>query len=288
MKKHYSLKTFLTLGLIVLGFSTVVAQVTLANWTFVKWMGGGATGVPAGQTISTPILSDAGNQAATAQIGSENMFSDGEGGTVRAWGTPTAAGYVRTSSMLVGTYYRIIGLSTAGYTTIKVTAGFSADSSSRYYYLQLQYRNGSTGTWVSVGDPVFINFVGETNIPVKFDNIALPVAAEGVTALELRFLQTGFDGTAVTTQSRIDNVSITAVAEAPSALTPDKVDAIKVSGANSKININGAEGLNAIVYTFTGVKVAELKNIVSNQEIPAINGIYIVKIGNKAFKVSLK
>ncbi len=285
MKKFNSLKTFLTLGLIVLGFSTAVAQVDLAKWTFAQWPGSKVA--PTGQLLTETIFANSGTQAATARIGSENMFTDGEGGTVRAWDLASAAGYVRTVGMVVGTYYRIIGLSTVGYTTIKVTAGFAADSSSRYYYLQLQYRDGVTGAWVSVGVPVFINLVAETTITAKFDNIALPVAAEGVTALELRFLQTGFDGTAVTTQSRIDNVLISGVSTS-TAINQKEENLIKVVAANGKININSAEGLNATLYTFTGVKVAELKNILSNQEISATNGIYIVKIGNKAFKVSLK
>src|ERR1035437_4767784 len=193
MKKNYSLKTFLTLVIVVAGICTATAQETLANWTFVQWPGGGATGTTnAGLSLTDPILANTGTQATTAKIGSEYMFADARVlGTevIRAWGTPTAAGYVRTAGMLVGTYYRIIGLTTVNYTTIKVTAGFAADSSSRYYYLQLQYRNSSTGAWVSVGDPVFINQVAETTITAKFDNVQLPAAAEGVAALELRFLQ---------------------------------------------------------------------------------------------------
>lgn len=184
---------------------------TLVHWDFHQWAGGGATGVPANLTISTPIPGDFGLQATTVSIGTENMFEDGEGETVRPWGTPTAAGYVRASLMLPGTYYRIVGLTSTGYTTIKVKAGFAADSSSRYYYMQLQYRLGSIGDWVSVGDPAFINVVSETSIPVRFDDVELPEAANNADSLEIRFLVTALDGAATTTQSRMDNVIITAI-----------------------------------------------------------------------------
>jgi len=289
MKKFNSLRTFLTLVIVAAGICTATAQETLANWTFVQWPGGGATGTTnAGLSLTDPILANTGSQATTAKIGSEYMFADARVlGTevIRVWGSPTQPGYVRTTLMIVGTYYRIIGLSTVNYTTIKVTAGFAADSSSRYYYLQLQYRDGSTGTWVSVGDPVFINVVSETTIPAKFDNVQLPAAAEGVTALEIRFLQTAFDGTATTTQSRIDNVLITAVSTLTD-VNKREANSIKVAAANGKINIQGAEGLNATIYTVSGIKVSDIKTLASEQEINASsNAIYIVNVAGKPFKV---
>jgi len=291
MKKFNSLRTFLTLGLIAFGLNTAIAQTTLAQWTFVNWTGGAAAGVPAGQLLTDPIPANVGVQATTAKVGSEYMFADARVlGTevIRAWGTPSAAGYVRTTLMIVGTYYRIIGLSTVGYTTIKVTGGFAADSSSRYYYLQLQYRNGSTGTWTAVGDPVFINNVNETNIPVKFDNITLPVACENVAALELRFLQTGFDGAAVTTQSRMDNVLVTGVIDPGTGTISNESTTTKVFAANGKINIQGAEGLNATIYNIAGSKVCEVKSLTAKHEINVSgSSIYIVNIAGKAFKVSL-
>ena len=291
MKKFNSLRTFLTLVIVAAGICTATAQETLANWTFVQWPGGGATGTTnAGLSLTDPILANTGSQATTAKIGSEYMFADARVlGTevIRVWGSPTQPGYVRTTLMIVGTYYRIIGLSTVNYTTIKVTAGFAADSSSRYYYLQLQYRDGSTGTWVSVGDPVFINVVSETTIPAKFDNVQLPAAAEGVTALELRFLQTGFDPATnpTTTQSRIDNVLVTGVSTLTD-VNKREANTIKVVAANGKINIQGAEGLNATIYTVSGIKVSEIKTLASEQEINASsNAIYIVNVAGKAFKV---
>jgi hypothetical protein len=290
MKKINSRKTFLTLVIVVAGICTATAQETLANWTFVNWTGGAAAGVPAGQLLTDPIPANTGTQATTAKVGSEYMFADARVlGTevIRPWGTPSAAGYVRTTLMIVGTYYRIIGLSTVNYTTIKVTAGFAADSSSRYYYLQLQYRDSSTGAWVSVGDPVFINQVAETTITAKFDNVQLPAAAEGVAALELRFLQTGFDPATnpTTTQSRIDNVLVTGVSTLTD-VNKREANSIQVVAGNGKINIQGAEGLNATIYTVTGSKVCELKSLASKQEINASrNAIYIVNVAGKAFKV---
>lgn len=291
MKKIYSRKTFLTLVIIAAGICTVTAQETLAKWSFDQWPGGGAAGAAnAGIVITDPILANIGTQVTSAKIGSEYMFADARVlGTevIRAWGTPTAAGYVRTAGMLIGTYYRIIGLTTVGYTSIKVSGGFAADSSSRYYYLQLQYRDGSTGTWVSLGDPVFINNVNETNIPLKFDNVQLPVAAEGVTALEIRFLQTAFDGTAITTQSRLDNISVTGV-KVISSTNINKTDNVKVFNANGKLAISNAAGANVTIYNLMGSKIKELKNIQVNEEtVLPIGQTYIVKVNNKAFKVLL-
>lgn len=287
MKKIDFLKTLLTLVVIAVGFNTAIAQETLASWTFIKWVGGAAAGVPTGQLLTEPIYADDGLQATTAKVGTENMFADGEGGTVRPWGTPSAAGYVRAANMIVGTYYRIIGISTVGFNTIKVTVGFASDSSTRYYYLQMQYRKNSNGNWTSLGDPVYINVVNETNIPNKFDNVQLPAVCENADALELRFLVTALATGATTTQSRMDNLLITGT-KATTGTNNIQKDNVKVFNANGKLAITGAAGSNVKIYNLTGQKVMELQNVNENEAISlSVGRIYIVKVNTKAFKVKL-
>lgn len=287
MKKLDFLKSFLMLVFIAVGFNTAIAQETLASWTFIKWAGGGAAGVPTGQLLTDPIYADEGLQAATAKIGTENMFADGEGGTVRPWGSPSTAGYVRAAGMVVGTYYRIIGISTVGFNTIKVTAGYASDSSTRYYYLQMQYRKNSNGTWTSLGDPVYINVVSEANIPVKFDNVQLPVVCENLETLELRFLVTALAIGATTTQSRMDNVLITGT-KVNTGTNSIQKDIVKVFNANGKLAISGAAGSNVKIYNLAGAKVMELPNVKENETISlSLGQIYIVKVNDKAFKVNL-
>jgi hypothetical protein len=189
--------------------------------------------------------------------------------------------------MIVGTYYRIIGITTVGYKIIKVTCGYAADSSTRYYYMQLQYRKGSNGTWTSVGTPVFINVVSESNIRGNYDNIQLPVECENVAALELRFIVTALNVGATTTQSRMDNFFIIGT-KATTGLNSVQKDNVKVFNANGKLVISGAGGSNVRIYGVTGAKVMELQNVNDNESISLSSGqIYIVKVNYKAYKVKL-
>lgn len=259
---------------------------TLVHWDFHRWAGGGAAGVPSDLTISTPIPGDYGLQATTVSIGSENMFVDGEGGTVRNWGTPSSAGYVRTAAMVPDTYYRVVGLTSSGFKTIKVKAGFAADSSSRYYYMQLQFRLGTTGSWIAVGDPVFVNVVSENAIPVRFDDVELPSLADNATSLEIRFLVTSLDGVATTTQSRMDNVIITAL-RVQTSLSKNE-SSLSVSTVNNSILITGGDNQSASVYTLSGVLLSHIRSLSSTTsiEMPG-KGIYILKTGSEIFKIIL-
>jgi hypothetical protein len=189
--------------------------------------------------------------------------------------------------MIVGTYYRIIGITTVGYKIIKVTCGYAADSSTRYYYMQLQYRKGSNGSWTDVGTPVFINVVSESNIRGNFDNIQLPAGCENVATLELRFIVTALAVGATTTQSRLDNFFITAT-KATTGSNNIQKDNVKVFNANGKLAIRGAAGSDISIYSITGAKVMELQNVNENEVIVLSSGqIYIVKVNDKAFKVKL-
>jgi len=287
MKKIYILQIVVALVFLFASINKASAQDSLAIWTFDKWMGG-STGIPEGQSLNEPIFADRGLQAKTAKIGNENMFPDGEGGTVRPWGTPSSAGYVRSANMIAGTYYRIIGITTVGYKVIKVTCGYASDSSTRYYYMQMQYRKSSNLSWKSVGDPAFVNVVSEKNIPTKFfSNVQLPAECENIPTLEIRFLVTALATGATTTQSRVDSVFITAT-KSTSGLSGISNDQVKVFSSDGKLFVNGAAGSDVNIYNIVGTKVRELQNVNNNEEIILPGGqIYIVKVRRGVFKVAL-
>lgn len=282
MEKFNFLKSFLLLVFIGVGINSTIAQETLALWTFDQWTGGAA---PAGQSLTEPIYANDGLNASTAKIGSENMFPDGGGEAIRPWGVASSGGYVRTSDMIVGTYYRIIGISTVGNKTIKVSGNFGSDSSSRPYYLQLEYRKGSSGAWIPVGIPINIASTSTSSMPAQFDNVELPEACNNVAALELRFIVTSLGG--ATAQARISNILISGT-KIPTGLSSIQKDNIKVFNSNGKIVIKGATGAKVEIYNLTGAKVMELQNLNENEAISIPAGqIYIVKVNSVAYKVKL-
>lgn len=284
MKKFNFLKSFLLLVFFGVGINYSIAQETLALWTFDKWTGGDQ-GSPQGQLLTDPISADEGLNAATAKIGNENMFIDGEQGTVRSWGLPSSGGYVRTSDMIVGTYYRIIGISTVGNKTIKVSGNFGSDSSSRPYYLQLEYRIGSSSAWIPVGIPINIASTSTSSMPAQFDNVEVPEACNNVAALELRFVVTSLGG--ATAQARISNILISGT-KIPTGLSSILNDNVKVFSSNGKIAIKGAAGAKIEIYNLTGAKVMELQNLNENEAISIPAGqIYIVKVNSVAYKIKL-
>lgn len=282
MKKLYTFKTFLALVLIAVGFNTALAQDTLAVWTFDQWPGGEP---PAGQEIDKPIFANGGFNAATAQIGSEYMFSDGGEGEVRVWGTPSAGGYVRTANMVVGTYYRVIGISTANYRNIKVSGNFGTDSSSRPYYLQLQYRVGSEDAWANVGEPVNVTSTSQSSMPKIFDDVELPTGANNITVLELRFIVTALGGS--NAQGRVSELVVIG-SKIATDINTIQTEKIRVYNANGKLAINGASGSNVQVYSLTGAKLFELKRVNDSETISLPTGqIYLVRVNNQSFKVKL-
>lgn len=282
MKKLYSLKTFFALVLFAVGFNTAIAQDTLAVWTFEQWPGGEP---PAGQELDKPIYANGGIHAATARIGSEYMFPDGGEGEVRVWGNPSAGGYVRTANMIVGTYYRIIGISTVGYRNIKVSGNFGTDSSARPYFLQLQYRLGSEDAWVSVGVPVNITSTSQSSMPKIFDDLELPTGANNSNVLELRFIVTSLGG--ANAQGRVSEVIVIG-SKIATGLNTIQTDNFRVYNANGKLAINGAAGSNVQVYSLTGAKIMELKNVNETESISLPFGqIYLVRVNNQSFKVRL-
>ena len=282
MRKIYILKSFLALFLIAVVFASANAQDTLAVWTFEQWPGGEP---PAGQELNKPIFANRGLHASTAQIGSEYMFPDGGEGEVRVWGNPSAGGYVRTANMIVGTYYRIIGISTVGYRNIKVSGNFGTDSSTRPYFLQLQYRVGSESAWVSVGAPVNITSTSQSSMPKVFNDVELPSGADNITVLELRFLVTSITGAAP--QGRVSEIVVIG-SKLATGLNNLESEKVRVYNNNGKLGIHGADGSNVQVYSLTGAKVMELKNVNESEAITLPLGkIYLVRVNNQSFKIRL-
>ncbi|MEA4935593.1 MAG: hypothetical protein VB102_03010 [Paludibacter sp.] len=171
-------------------------QQTIAAWTFDKWLGGGATGVPEGQFVDAFILPDDGLQKETAKFGTEQMF-DPEVLTVsRKWSTPSKAGYVRCNSgwnNLEGLdRYFQASFSTTGLFNISITSSHatSGTSSSYQFSFTLQYRIGD-GPWTNITPKkIFdVTHVSETEINTEqVKDIKLPAEANGKVNIDVRWL----------------------------------------------------------------------------------------------------
>ncbi len=210
--------SILFLGLI---FSFVIfaqdsIRVSLAEWTFDQWYGGGV--LPAGQLNNKPIFADRGTLASTAKIGTEQMFS---GGSVsRVWDVPTSGGYVRCSkSWIAGStelYFMASGINTLGASSVSITSSHATSSSSQPYSLKVQYRLSSTGSWKDLFGPFSVTDVTESGISKKqVNNVKLPAECNNVAYLDIRWLCTTFPASS-STQFRLDNIYLTA-----SVVNPD-------------------------------------------------------------------
>lgn len=295
MKKNYSQKMYLTLFLVAFSFSaTMAAQVDLANWTFTQSQG---TSVPTGYFDNKPIPANSGVRAATAELGADWMFTDGEQTSTRLW--TYRIEYVRVAGTKVNDYFRIKGVSTVGYTTIKVSASFNGEvaAAGSAFFLQLQYRLTATGTWMSQGVPVLVSTNSSTmpwSTPRHFDNVELPAECNGAAEFEVRFLLTSLDATTVpvtttAVQVRMDNIVITGD-NGTAGVNDLNANPFKVSASTNAVVINGvgAQAKTAYLYAINGALYKSVILTADRTEIPTNKGLYFVKIGEYATKVLVK
>ncbi len=191
-------------------------RVSLAEWTFDNWYGGGV--LPAGLSTSKPLFADRGTLMATAKIGTEQMFTGGS--VTRVWDVPTSGGYVRCSkNWAAGStelYFMMSGISTIGSSTISLTSSHATSSSSQPYSLKVQYRLSSTGIWKDLFGPFSVSDVTESGISRKqVNNVKLPNECNNVSYIDIRWLCTTFPSSS-STQFRLDNIYLSA-----NAINPD-------------------------------------------------------------------
>lgn len=213
------MKKSISIFLIFIFCTTLSAQdsirVSLAEWTFDNWYGGGV--LPPGLSTNKPLPADRGTLAATAKIGTEQMFT---GGSVsRVWDVPTSGGYVRCSkNWTAGStelYFMMSGINTTGSSTISLTSSHATSSSSQPYSLKLQYRLSSAGTWKDLFGPFSVTDVTESGISRKqVNNVKLPNECNNVPYLDIRWVCTTFPSSS-STQFRLDNIYLTANAKNP-------------------------------------------------------------------------
>ncbi len=294
MKKNYSQKMFLTLFFVAFSFSATMAQVDLANWTFAQSTG---TTVPVGLTDNLPIPANSGVRVATALLGAEWMYADGEQTSTRLW--TYRVEYVRVAGTKVNDYFRIKGVSTEGYTTIKVSASFNGEQAlaAGAFFLQLQYRLTATGTWISQGVPVLVSTNSSTmpwTTPRHFDNVELPAECNGAAEFEVRFLLTSLDATTVpatttAVQVRMDNIVITGVGGG-TGVNDLNANPYNVSASTNAVVINavGAQAKTAYIYAMNAALYKSVILTTDRTEIPTNKGLYLVKIGKYSTKVLVK
>lgn len=184
-------------------------RVSLAEWTFDTWYGGGI--LPPGQAANKPIPADRGIVASTALVGTEQMF---QGGTVsRVWNVATTGGYVRCSSGWSGTaerFYMMSGVNTLQASALTLTSSHATSSSSQVYSLKVQYRLSPTGPWKDLYGPFQVTDVTESGISRKQVNeVRLPAECNHANYLDIRWLCTAFPSSS-STQFRLDNIFLKA------------------------------------------------------------------------------
>lgn len=185
-------------------------QVSLAEWTFDKWYGGGV--LPPGQTTDKPVLADRGTVAATAMIGTEQMFAGGS--VTRVWNVPTTGGYVRCArdwkEGSTELYYMMSGINSIGASSITLTSSHATSSSSQPYSLKVQYRLSPVSGWKDLYGPFSVTSVSESGIGKKqVNNVKLPAECNNVSQIQIRWLCTTFPSSS-STQYRLDNIYLQA------------------------------------------------------------------------------
>lgn len=184
-------------------------RVSLAEWTFDQWYGGGI--LPVGVATDKPLYADRGTLAPSAIIGTEQMFSGGS--VIRKWEVPITGGYVRCSKDWaagpVERYYMMSGINTINASTVSITSSHST-SYHDAYSLKVQYRLSATGVWKDIFGPFSVTDITESGISKKqVNNVKLPGECNNVEYLDIRWLCTTFPSVS-TIQFKLDNIYLKA------------------------------------------------------------------------------
>ncbi|MEA4935587.1 MAG: fibronectin type III domain-containing protein [Paludibacter sp.] len=228
MKQHYII--FLLFVLCPAIYAQDSIRISLAEWTFDSWYGGGI--LPPGLAVNKPVPADRGTLATTAQIGTEQMF---QSGTVsRVWNVATTGGYVRCSTGWSGSaerYYMMSGVNTLNASSVSLTSSHATSSSSQVYSLKVQYRLSSSGPWKDLYGPFQVTDVTESGIGRKqVNNVKLPGECNNKSYLDIRWLCTTFPSSS-STQFRLDNIYLKANIKNPDP-DADKTALIQAQALN--------------------------------------------------------
>jgi hypothetical protein len=232
------MKKLIFMSIILLSSIALKAQdqKTIASWSFDKWLGGGAAGVPAGQSLYDVILPDSGTQTGTAKLGTEQMFdpiyNPVTNPVVRKWSAPSKEGYTRCNTgwlTLDGTErFFQISFSTTGLFDITINSSHATSGTTSPYQhsFTVQYRIGD-GPWTNFTPQkkFDVTQVSETGINFgQVTDLKLPAEAAGKVGVDVRwlfgppiFVTTNTDPNALTnwqtawntgSQLRLDNISV--------------------------------------------------------------------------------
>jgi hypothetical protein len=265
------MNALLALALIFSSFNSVSAT-QLAGWDFSLWTGSGS----AHNSTMDPLAADLGTQKATAILTPS-----------KNWANPSSGGYVRFDNAVVDNTATISGISTVGLSHVYVTWAVGSNSPSNTTVV-LEYSINAGSSWTQVGASLIMvtNSAAASNfVSDGFTITELPADARGVAALQVRVRVTA--ATVGTSRLLFDNISIDDT-NAPAGFGQNNADAVKVFSSKGKINIDGANGQSATVYSLTGLKLTQVNSMRSALAIALpVNAIYIVKVGENAYKVKL-
>ncbi len=271
MLKTTTIKLLLSITLVLSSFCTMSAT-QLAGWDFHLWTG---TGSAHNSTLDA-LVADMGTQVSTAILTPSKI-----------WANPSTGGYVRFDNTPVDASATISGISTVGLSQVYVTWAVGSNAANVYTVVMEYSINGGT-IWTQVGTSLPLTIVSGATSNFASDGFTsrqLPSDALGVAALQVRVRVSA--ATAATSRLLFDNISIDDT-NAPSGINPNNTSLVKVVGSKGEINILGAQGLAATVYNLIGSKLTTVESLSIHQTLllPA-NAMYIVKIGEKTYKVKL-
>lgn len=272
MKLRFLLYVFLFFSLSAVGQDSI--RISLAEWTFDKWYGGGI--LPTGQEANKPVPPDRGTMISTALLGTEQMFL---GGSVsRVWSVATTGGYVRCSTGWSGTaerYFMMSGVNTLNASSIALTSSHATSSSSQVYSLKVQYRLSSTGAWKDLYGPFQVTDVTESGISRKqVNNVKLPAECNNSSYLDIRWLCTTYPASS-STQFRLDNIFLTASIQNPDP-NADKTPLIQAEALNENdwavpswtLLLSARKKASEAPITENLVALSEVMNSMQSREMP--------------------
>ncbi|MPM83838.1 hypothetical protein SDC9_130907 [bioreactor metagenome] len=186
-------------------------------------------------------------------------------------------------------------MNTKGYTNIQLSSKHSNSTTTPGYTLEIQYKIGESGAWTKFYGPFDVTKTVTLNNPTAIGDgptpespATLPEECSDQDKIEIRYLMT-VPTQAAGVQVRIDAIILSGIEKETgpvSGLNDRENNSIKVFTTDNKINIRGAEGLNAVIYSTSGSKIKEINSLPSSYEVELSGaGVYIVNINGKAFKV---